>query len=158
MFVKLPGQKQGTIDPTFTTTMDVLPTVVKQLGIRNDWKFDGKPVDEPRDVEMLRQRNGRTAKLVGLEPGRFTAQRDRYLARQLELFPSGNASIWRPGPRTDLLGDDVGALSADAASGAGGRIDNASLYRRVRPGSGVIPPRRSGPWSTPRSPSTATTP
>ena len=48
------------------TTLDVVPTVVKELGIDTDWKFDGMPVDEPRTTELLQQRNGREAKLVGV--------------------------------------------------------------------------------------------
>jgi hypothetical protein len=134
MFVKLPGQKSGKVDDTFTTTMDVVPTIAKQLGVQNDWKFDGKPVDEPREDKLLQQRNGRTAKLVGVSPQRFLAERRSYLARQLKLFPSGLDAIWRAGPRDDLLG-----RSLSGAATGGGRIDNASLYRRVRPTSGVIP-------------------
>jgi hypothetical protein len=134
VFVKLPGQKTGKVDPTFTTTMDVVPTVVKQLGISTRWTFDGRPVDEPHDAKLLQQRNGRNAKLVGVPPQRFVAERDRYLARQLRLFPSGRASVWRAGPRDDLLGDRLSASGT-----AAGTIDNASLYRRVRPRSGVVP-------------------
>lgn len=134
MFVKLPGQKAAKIDDTFTTTMDVVPTIAKQLGIQTNWKFDGKPVDEPRTETLLQQRNGRTAKLVGVSPQRFLAERRRYLDRQLKLFPSGLGSIWRAGPRDDLLGK---RLSGTAARG--GTIDNAGLYRRVKPTSGVVP-------------------
>jgi hypothetical protein len=134
MFVKQPGQKRGKVSETYTTTMDVVPTVVKQLGIDTDWKFDGRPVDEPRTEKVLRQRNGRTAKLVGVTPERFEAERDRYLARQLRLFPSGLGSIWRAGPRDDVLGRRLSGASTGT-----GRIDNASLYGRVRPNSGVIP-------------------
>jgi hypothetical protein len=143
MFVKRPGQTSGKVDPTFTTTMDVLPTVVKQLGVRNDWRFDGKPVDEPRDDALLRQRNGRTAKLVGVPPQRFLAERNAYLQRQLRLFPSGAASVWKAGPRDDLLGRVQPARGA----ASGGRIDNASLYRRVRPRSGVVPAYVTGTLS-----------
>jgi Sulfatase len=138
MFVKLPGQKTGKVDETFTTTMDVVPTIVKQLGIKTDWKFDGTPVDEPHTEKLLRQRNGRTASLVGVAPQRFLAERKSYLARQLQLFPSGAGSIWRAGPRPDLLGRRAATLTR--ASGAvSGHLDNASLYRRVRPRSGVVP-------------------
>jgi hypothetical protein len=134
MFVKLPGQTKGRVDPTFTTTMDVVPTIAKQLGLQTTWRFDGTPVDEPHTDPLLRQRNGRTAKLVGVSPQRFLAERRRYLARQLRLFPSGKAAIWRAGPRDDLLGRRLSGPAAD-----GGSIDNASLYRHVRPTSGVIP-------------------
>ena len=135
LFVKLPNQRTGAKSDTFTTTMDVVPTVAKQLGVQTDWKFDGRPVDEPHPDELLRQRNGRTAKLVGVSRQRFLAERKRYLARQLQLFPSGLGSIWKAGPRDDLLGRNLGG----AAPSGSGSIDNASLYRRVRPTSGVVP-------------------
>jgi hypothetical protein len=138
MFVKLPGQKTGKVDQTFTTTMDVVPTVAKQLGVSTSWKFDGTPVDEPHAAKLLQQRNGRTASLVGVAPQKFLAERKRYLARQLQLFASGNASIWRTGPRPDLLGRSSASLGGGAGSAAA-RVDNATLYRSVRPNSGVIP-------------------
>jgi hypothetical protein len=136
MFVKLPGQRTGSVNETFTTTMDVVPTVAKQLGVKTDWKFDGIPVDEPHPATLLRQRNGRTAKLVSMTPQRFLAQRKRYLGRQLQLFPSGLDSLFRVGPRDDLLGK---RLSGGGAGASAGTIANASLYRHVRPTSGVIP-------------------
>jgi hypothetical protein len=135
MFVKLPGQTTGAVSDEFTTTMDVVPTVAKQLGVQTDWKFDGKPVDEPHPDELLRQRNGRTAKLVGVSRARFMSERKRYLARQLQLFPSGLGSIWKAGPRDDLLGRSLGGGGASGAA----TIDNASLYAHVRPKSGVVP-------------------
>jgi len=137
MFVKLPGQKTGAVSDTFTTTMDVVPTVIKQLGIRSSWKLDGIPVDEPHPAKLLQQRNGRTAKLVGVTPQTFLEERKSYLARQVQLFPPGLRSIWRTGPRADLLGTAASTLSASRA--VSGTIDNARLYRRVRPRSGVIP-------------------
>jgi hypothetical protein len=146
MFVKLPGQRKGSVSQTFTTTMDVVPTVAKQIGVKTDWKFDGIPVDEPRDVKLLQQRNGRTAKLVGVTPQRFLAERKSYLARQLQLFPSGLASIFRAGPRDDLLGKHLsGSLAGH------GTIANAGLYRSVRPTSGVIPAYVTGLISGVRS-------
>lgn len=142
MFVKLPGQKQGKVSETFTTTMDVVPTIAKALNIRTDWKFDGTPVDEPHTAKLLQQRNGRAAKLVGLTPQQFARSRDARLARQGRLFRPGNASLWKVGPRDELLGRSAASLRADASPptrGASATIANSSLYRRVQPSSGVIP-------------------
>jgi hypothetical protein len=146
MFVKLPGQKTGSVSQTFTTTMDVVPTIAKQLGIKTDWKFDGLPVDEPHPAKLLRQRNGRNAKLVGVTPQRFLAERRSYLARQLQLFPSGPASVFRAGPRDDLLGRRLSAPAGGHAT-----IANASLYGQVRPTSGVVPAYVTGLVSGARS-------
>ncbi len=139
LFVKLPGQQQGKVSDEFTTTMDVVPTVAKTLGIKTDFEFDGIPVDEPRTPKLLQQRNGRDAKLVGLTPQQFVANRNARLARQDREFPSGDAALWRIGPRKDLLGKPVSALDVVAANGRKADIANSELYKRVRKGSGVIP-------------------
>ncbi len=149
MFVKLPGQKTGKVSETFTTTMDVVPTVAKTLGIKTNWKFDGLPVDEPHTAKLLRQRNGREAKLVGLTPRQFERNRDARLARQSRAFAPGNASLWRIGPRPDLLGRPAGSLRATAGGGRSARIANRGLYRRVRPASGVIPVYVAGTTNVP---------
>ena len=96
-------------------------------------------MDAPHTDALLRQRNGRTARTVGVTPQRFLAERDRYLARQLQLFPSGRASVWRAGPRDDLLGEPTSALAAGGSDRATGRIDDAGLYAKVRPRSGIVP-------------------
>lgn len=142
MFVKLPGQKAGKVSETFTTTMDVVPTIAKVLGIKTDWKFDGTPVDEPHTAKLLQQRNGREAKLVGMAPQQFVRSRDARLARQDREFAPGNASLWKVGPRDDLLGRSAASLHADGrppTRGASAKIANSSLYRHVRKSSGVIP-------------------
>jgi sulfatase-like protein len=146
-FVKLPHQRKASVKSSFVTTLDVVPTIVKQLAIRTDWKFDGVAVDEPHTARVLRQRNGRTAKLVGDTPARFARQRDAMLAAQLRRFPSGEAGIWRVGPRPGLVGRPLSALRVQGADGESGQIANARLYGAVRPASGVIPAYITGTLS-----------
>ncbi len=138
-FVKLPGQDKGAVDPKFVTTMDVVPTVAKQLGVNTKWKFDGKPVDEPHTDALLKQRNGRTAKLVGVKPQDFVHRRDAILAQQDKAFPAGLAALWAVGPRRDLVGKPLSVLDRQPAGAQSATIANPALYRKVRPTSGVIP-------------------
>ncbi len=138
-FVKLPGQDTGGVDPKFVTTMDVVPTVAKQLGVNTRWTFDGTPVDAPHTDPLLKQRNGRTARLVGVKPQDFVRRRDAILARQDKAFPAGLAAIWDVGPRRDLVGKPLSALRSQPGGAQSATIANASLYRKVRPTSGVIP-------------------
>lgn len=138
-FVKLPGQEKGGVDQKFVTTMDLVPTVAKQLAVKTSWKFDGLPVDEPHPARLLQQRNGREAKLVASTPEKFVRDRDRNLADQLRRFPSGLAGIWNAGPRRDLVGKPLSVLELRPPGGQSATIANSSLYRRVRPASGVLP-------------------
>ncbi|TWH31334.1 MULTISPECIES: sulfatase-like hydrolase/transferase [unclassified Aminobacter] len=41
LFVKLPGQTTGEISDETVSTLDIVPTIVEQLAINTDWKFDG---------------------------------------------------------------------------------------------------------------------
>lgn len=137
-FVKLPGQARASTSDEFVTTLDVVPTVVKALGIDTSWKFDGIPVDEPRSPKLLQQRNGREAKLVSVAPEEFARRRDASLAARVRRWPPGLDAIWKIGPRQELVGEPV-PPGAGARSVRSAFINNAKLYRRVRPGSGVIP-------------------
>ncbi len=135
-FVKQPGQKTGETKDTFVTTLDVVPTIVKSLGLDTDWKFDGVPADQPRPEKLLQQRNGRDAKLVGVEPRDFVRRRDAEVAARDRRFPPGLDAIWKVGPRQELVGKPPGA---DGAGTGSAFINNGKLYRHVHPRSGVIP-------------------
>lgn len=135
-FVKLPGQDEGKTDDTFVTTLDVVPTIVKALGIDTDWRFDGVPVDEPHTAKLLQQRNGREAKLVGVTPQDFERRRDAAVAARDRRWPPGLGAIWKVGPRQELVGTAPGPEAGGEGSAF---INNAKLYRRVKPNSGVVP-------------------
>ncbi len=138
-FVKAPGQTRGEVRDTYVTTLDVLPTIVKQLGVRTDWEFDGIPVDEPRDPGLLQQRNGPRAELVGVTPQTFRRDFAADLRERLRRLPAGLAPIFDVGPRRDLLGRPLAGLARADAGGASAFLNNAPLYARVRRSSGVLP-------------------
>ncbi len=146
-FVKKPGQTSGATKSTFVTTLDVVPTIAKELGLDTDWKFDGVPVDEPHTAKLLRQRNGRNAKLVGVTPQDFERRRDAEVAARDRRWPPGLKSIWKIGPRQDLVGKRVGGAEFAGAGSGSAFINNGKLYRHVRLNSGVIPTYVTGSTS-----------
>jgi hypothetical protein len=137
LFVKAPGQDAPRASDAFVTTLDVVPTIAKALGVDTDWAFDGIPVDEPRDPETLQQRNGREARLVSVAPGEFVRQRDATLAERLE-------NPWQVGPRPDLVGRPLTSLAAGPP--ADGFLNNADLYGDVDPNSEILPVYVAGAW------------
>ncbi len=44
LFIKVPGQKLGTVDDRNVQSVDILPTIVDVLKIGTSWKFDGQSV------------------------------------------------------------------------------------------------------------------
>ncbi len=145
-FVKRPGQRRPAVSDTFVTTLDVVPTVAKELAVGNDFDFDGIPVDEPRSPELLEQRNGRLAKLIGVTPEDFVRRRDAEVQERARRWPPGLEAIWRIGPRQELIGTSLTALAEAPDSEAGAFLNSAQLYRDVKPDSGVIPAYVTGAW------------
>ena len=146
LFVKMPGQRKGGVQDGPARVIDVVPTIVKRLGIKTDWKFDGIPLDEPHPDRPLQMRNGRRAKLVSVGRAQFLRGQRAQLERQSAVFPPGNEdALYEIGPRRDLVGRRV--TSAQPSGAASGRIDGASLYRKVNPATGVVPAYVTGELS-----------
>lgn len=146
LFVKMPGQRKGDVQDGPARVIDVVPTIVKRLGIKTDWKFDGIPLDEPHPDKPLQMRNGRRAKLVSVSRAQFLRGQRAQLERQSAVFPPGNeAALYEIGPRRDLVGRRV--TSARPSGAASGRIDGAALYRKVNPATGVVPAYVTGELS-----------
>jgi hypothetical protein len=146
LFVKMPGQRKGAVQDGPARVIDVVPTIVKRLGINTDWKFDGTPLDEPHPDKPLQMRNGRRAKLVSVSRAQFLRGQRAQLRRQSAVFPPGDEdALYEIGPRRDLVGRRV--TSARSSGAASGRIDGATLYRKVNPATGVVPAYVTGELS-----------
>lgn len=141
LFVKLPQQQRGRTDDSFVQTTSILPTIARVLGVPLRWRVQGPPLvgrRVPRDgvVTVYKQNNVP----VRAQLASVRALRARTLARQVADFGSGNvASLYRIGPRRELVGRPVSALAVRPASGARVELDGASLYDAVDPTSGFLP-------------------
>lgn len=138
LFIKRPGQTTGRVDDTFTRTIDIVPTIAKELKIDTPWRFDGIPVDEPHP-DVLRQRSGRLAKLVSMPAQRFVAARDAQQRALVARYGTGRAALWRIGPAPQLIGQTLSQYGAPAAGPDVALLDNAALFGRVDRRAGVIP-------------------
>jgi hypothetical protein len=136
LFIKRPGQDEAKVSDELVTTLDVVPTIIKVLGLETDWQFDGKPVDEPRDPKEITVRNGREGKLVSESPEVFLRQRDAVLADRLRRIPADEFAI---GPRQDLVGLPITDLQITDGGDSGAFLNNRVLYGHVRLKSGVLP-------------------
>jgi hypothetical protein len=141
LFVKLPRQKRGRTDDSFVQTTAILPTIARVLGVPFRWPVQGRALVGRRpssdgEVTVYKQNNA----AVRAPLSSVRALRASTLARQVADFGSGNvASLYRIGPRRDLVGRTVSAFAVRPAADARVELDGASLYDAVDPSSGFLP-------------------
>jgi hypothetical protein len=143
LFVKLPGQRRGAVDPRPARTTDLVPTVADVLDVRLPWQVDGDsllgPPHERSDV-LVARRGGVDARLP---LDRMTRDRQSTIRMKVEAFGEGRDSLYRIGTNRQLLGTSVAAVSRRSTS-LEVRVDNADELAAVRRGSGYLPVRISG--------------
>jgi hypothetical protein len=120
LFVKLPGQDQGRVDDKHVSSVDLVPTIGKLLGVKLNWHVDGRSVLAPGSGPPTVSVSGFTMPLAQAQ-----ALRQRANQRKLALFGSGS---WGPklaatGPYWQLVGRPVGDLDVAGSAGATATVD-----------------------------------
>ena len=140
LFVKLPGQKRGRIDDSAARTIDIVPTIARELGIRPAWRLDGRPLGraraEPRRGlrHHRREESGLGAALGARRPPHARAQgadsrlRDRPAVAGLPVRPGSG-------------GSSGGGRRSCACAPSAGRVEleSGSLLGAVDPSSDLLP-------------------
>ena len=142
-FVKLPGQRNGTVSERNVQTFDVLPTIADVLDLEIPFPVDGRSVFEPIG-------RGDERKIVYDEGERLTfasdpAPRDDALRRKLGLFGSrSRKQLFRIGPAAGIVGrrvDELPLVNGPAPSAA---IDAPELLRAVDLKGDFVPAHLTG--------------
>jgi hypothetical protein len=139
LLVKRPGQAAGRIVDDPVETVDVLPTIAGELGVRVPWRLDGKSLFGPRARERFHLVGDRAT--FAPRPAALEARREEALRRQLELFGGGLYGI---GPNPELLGKGLRDLSVLARGDASASLEQAAELRSVDLDSEELPARLTG--------------
>ena len=113
LFVKLPGQARGRVVRAPARTIDIVPTIAHELGVRVPWSLDGRsllprPAHED-DVVLIKDHGKRYV----IPTGELEAKRRQALRRQLALFGSVG-SLYALGPYRALVGRRVSRFTVRA--------------------------------------------
>lgn len=150
LFVKEPRQRQGRTSDAWVTSIDVLPTMAKILGLRIPWSVDGRPADSAevagrRSVTMLTHDLSGT---VTVDTRRFAARVRAIHARTQRLFGSGAdvPGLYGLGPNRRLVGRALDELhvAPRRADGPRGTLDRPERLRAVRRATGLVPAHVTG--------------
>ena len=137
LFVKLPGQREGGIEDTAVRTIDVLPTIAQELGLRLQEPVDGVPVDE-RDADPETKIDVPDSWELGTTTTFGTILRQRGQRRRYEraLLEAAGYDAFKLGPRPDLIG-----RRARATQPGGGKVelDDPGQFEDVDPDSPLLP-------------------
>jgi len=117
LFVKLPGSERGAVSRSYASTVDVLPTVARTLGVPLRRPVDGRSAFGPEvaartGVSMVKRDFSGRIRLAAPEIERRRAVER---ARRAVLFGSGSwRQVFAIGPRPGLIGRSVASLSRTA--------------------------------------------
>jgi hypothetical protein len=144
LFVKLPDQKRGRVDPAIVETTDIVPTISDVLNVDVPEQTDGrsvfsKAVADRDEVKMLPRD---FSDWMRVDPATFAAEKQALIDRKLALFGSGVDGpdrIYRVGPNQELVGERVEALQVGADSGMSVALTDPGAYDDVDPEGPVLP-------------------
>ena len=113
LFIKLPNQREGGVEDTAVRTIDVLPTIAKELGLKLREPVDGVPVDE-RDADPGNEIDVPDSWELGTTTdfGTILRQRRERLRYERSLLEPAGYDAYKIGPRPDLVGRRAQATEA----------------------------------------------
>lgn len=108
LFVKQPGQREGSVDELSARSIDIVPTIADVLGIEAPWHLDGRSLFAPgRRLASESVVSSYTRDVVRVSWSRIEKERRATVARNVRLFGSGRQSLFARGADRRLLGTDV---------------------------------------------------
>jgi hypothetical protein len=142
MFIKYPGQTKGTVDSRWVKSIDILPTIAQQLGIKLPFHVDGHSLLDKGYQGLSPVRVERTnGKYVQLPTDQVEAQRRQAIRYRDSLFGSGSQGpgYYGIGPDPDLHGKKVSTLDVEKGGGLHASFENAGAYADIDTNSPYVP-------------------
>jgi hypothetical protein len=142
LFMKAPGQQEGSVDDAYVETVDIVPTIFDLLHVRPRVRMDGRSAFSS---EVQRRRTVRILERDTFKPLRFTADawergKAAALERKLRLFGVGRDGpqrLFRIGPHPELLSRPVRSFPVEPSRGA--HFVDGEAYGRVNSRSSTVP-------------------
>ena len=146
LFIKQPGQQEGQSTDRNWEHVDLVPTLADLLGIKVPWRLDGV---SQAGAEELR---ARTEKWFFSRPGERQefpgpenmAKAFAGITDQLVRPGDGYEGWFQSGRFADLVGKRPGQVGVDPTAAGTAKVEQRADYRRVDPGSGLVPAQVTG--------------
>ena len=145
LFIKQPGQREGRVATANVETIDVLPTLAAQVGVRLPWEADGSDAftarPKSRTVKTMFIRSARE-RMEG--PADLSDAVAAGVARKFEIFETGDPLKLRLGRYHEIVGAPVAAMKSEQPAGFEVAIDTVALLNEVDHDSDFVPAHVTG--------------
>jgi hypothetical protein len=135
LLIKTPGQRSGRVVDSAVRTIDVLPTIARELGLRLRDPIDGVPASE-RDADPATEIDVPDSWELGTTTtfGEFLRQREERRRYERTLLRAAGDDPYRLGPRPELVGiPPVGLPTARF------RLADPAAFDDLDPSGAVVP-------------------
>lgn len=156
LFIKSPGQRRGVVNRAYVRTIDIVPTMADILGLRINWRHDGRSAfsSATRRRRVVRLPNRAFTRIVKISAAGLERRRRANLRRQTRLFGSGAqsklvfgdafATLYRAVPHRELLGRPLASLARAKRGRLRASLATARLTRSVNLRSALLPNQVAG--------------
>ena len=156
LFIKAPRQRRGRVNPAFVRTIDIVPTMADILGIKLDWRHQGRSgfSRASRRRRVIRIPTRDFSRVIRIGVGRLQRRRAANLRRRVRTYGSGAQSklvfgdpfggVYRSVPHPELLGRAVTALTRGRRGGMRAAVATTRLTNAVNLRSGLLPTHIAG--------------
>ena len=145
LLIKQPGRREGRIVNANVETIDVLPTLAAQIGVRLPWEADGidalaeRPKERAAKTMVIRSARDRMEGPADLSDALAVR-----VARKFEIFDDGDPFKPGLGPHRGMIGKPVAALKSERPAGFDVVVDTADLLSAVDHDSDFVPAHLTG--------------
>jgi hypothetical protein len=144
MFVKTPHQRRAEVDRLAARSIDVVPTIADQLGIKVPWSLDGTSLlardRQPPSRIVVRSYTG---DVVNASWARVARGQQQTLDWKLRLFGFGQDTLYAEGHDRQLIGKRIDAFPTWSGALIRAEIDEPRAVI-FDPSSHTVPSRVSG--------------
>ncbi len=150
LFIKKPFQKESVISDQNTETIDILPTILQETGIKTKYTFDGQPLISDWLVADT-HRPMKTAYYGYRHFRKHQTQTEfsemyKTLGWKLDHFSNSKdpTTVYRFGKNNQFFGQDISLFKVTSMPDFKATLKDGSLYQNVDLDSGFIPARVRG--------------
>lgn len=129
LFIKYPGQTKPKVDPIHSMTLDVVPTIAKELGVKGMYDTDGVPLQGDNVPDRIATVKDVKNETFTASIGEIEKQRDAAIAEKNERF--GTGTLYTLGPAPQLIDKKAPAVTAKAKEVT---FDDPQKYLNYQPG------------------------
>ena len=144
LIVKRPGQRDGRVSAENVETVDILPTVAAEIGLRLPWNPDGTNLFSEHRPARPGKSMFRPGESRMHGPGDLRDAVADAVAHKLARFASGDPTRPRLGLHDDLVGAAVTELVSGRPAGFEVIVDESILLHDIEPDAEFLPAHITG--------------